>query len=271
MAGKISIELGDVQKTLLLPLWGRAVETQKGNTFFKDKTAVEIISKIDYDFSTMSKNINRLIQFAWIARSLNIDTTIEHFSFIHPKATIVNIGCGLDTTFERTDNGFILWYDLDLPDVIMLRREFIKNNRRRKSIACSFLDDEWFQQIKIKDNVLFIAAGVFYYFEENQIKDFLIKLADNFPGGEIIFDAASPRGVRVSNEKVIKAGGMNKNAMLKWGVESAKIIQSWDSRFQIVNEYPIFKKFRNNLHLKGKISTLFSDILNIMYMVHLKF
>jgi O-methyltransferase involved in polyketide biosynthesis len=271
MAEKISIDLGNIQKTLLLPLWGRAVESQREKPFLIDKTAVNIMSRIDYDFSTITDNINRLTQFAWIARSLNFDSSITHYLFIHPKATIVNIGCGLDTTFERVDNGLLKWYDIDLPDVIMLRKEFIEENERRKSIACSFLEDSWFQQIKQEENILFLAAGVFYYFEENQIKDFLLKLAVSFPGSELLFDAASPRGVKVANEKVIKAGGMDKSSVLKWGIENTKKIQSWSSRIQILNEYPLFRNVRKNLHLKGKFATLISDILNVMYMVHIRF
>ena len=38
---KINIELGNVQITLLLPLWGRAIETQKKNPLLIDKTALK--------------------------------------------------------------------------------------------------------------------------------------------------------------------------------------------------------------------------------------
>ena len=271
MAEKISIELGNIQKTLLFPLWGRANETKREKPFLKDNTAVEIINNIDFDFTTFENKINKLTEFTWIARSLNIDSTISHYLFIHPDATIVNIGCGLDTTFDRVDNGLLKWYDLDLPDVMMLRKEFIHDGGRRKSITCSFLDDSWFDQIKGSKNILFIAAGVFYYIEENEIRKFLIKLADNFPESELFFDAASKRGLKAANERVIKEVGMDENSMLKWGVDSTKVIQSWDRRIQVLNEYPIFKKVRNKLHLKGRLATLMSDVLNIMYMVHLKF
>jgi O-methyltransferase involved in polyketide biosynthesis len=271
MADQKTIELGDVQETLLLPMWGRAVETEKKKPLLIDKTAVEIVAKINYDFSTIANNISFLSQFAWIARSLHIDQVIKRFLKKHPQATIVNIGCGLDTTFDRVDNGSLYWYDLDLPDVIKLRRDFIKENERRKFIAGSFLDDTWFKQLKIEDNVLFIAAGVFYYFEADQMKDFFIKLADLFPGSEIIFDAASPLGIKVANKKVIKDGGMDQSAVLKWGFKNAKDIQAWDSRIKIVAEHPMFKNMKHSLIFKEKIGTFMSDFLKIMSMVHLRF
>ena len=124
MVKKIKVELEKVQETLLLPLWGRAVESQKKVPGLVDRKAVEIINKIDYDFTLIAKNISWISQFSWVARSLHIDKIILEFIKNNPKATIVNIGCGLDTTFERIDNGQILFYDLDLPDVINLRKIF---------------------------------------------------------------------------------------------------------------------------------------------------
>ena len=124
MDEKLKVELGKVQESLVLPLWGRAVETQKEYPKLIDKMAVAIIGKLDYDFSIIAKNINWMSQLAWVARSLHVDNTIKNFIKVHPSATIVNIGCGLDTTFERIDNGKIRFYDLDLPDVIDLRKKF---------------------------------------------------------------------------------------------------------------------------------------------------
>jgi O-methyltransferase involved in polyketide biosynthesis len=47
MIEKIKVELGMVQKTLLLPLWGRATESQKKNPKLVDRKAVEIINKFE--------------------------------------------------------------------------------------------------------------------------------------------------------------------------------------------------------------------------------
>ena len=99
---KISVELGDVQKTLFLPLWGRAFESKKEKPLLRDRTALEIIEKVNYDFAGIAKNISELSQVAWIMRSIYIDEVIKNFLDQHPKATIVNIGCGMDTTFDKS-------------------------------------------------------------------------------------------------------------------------------------------------------------------------
>ncbi len=271
MPEKIAMELKDVQKTLLLPLWGRASETRKKDPLLIDKTAADIIDKINYDFSTIAGNMSEISRLQWIVRCIHTDRAIKAFLEKHSGGTIVNIGCGLDTTFERVDNGRLLWYDLDLPDVIKLRSEFIKENDRRKFIASSFLDDAWLKKLKINDNVFFFAMGVFYYFEEKQMREFFIKLAGLFPESEVFFDSASPLGVKVANKKVIQDGGMDSTSILKWGIKKAGIIESWDPRIKLIDEIPMFRDIRKKLDRKGKIGALMTDLLRIMTMVHLKF
>jgi O-methyltransferase involved in polyketide biosynthesis len=271
MSRKLSIHLENVQETLLLPLWGRAVEAQKKKPLLIDTAAVDIINAIDYDFSTIARNINPISQLAWIARSLHIDRTIRQFLQEHPSATIVNIGCGFDTTFERVDNGMLTWYDLDLPDVIELRKVFLPEGERRKFLASSFLDDLWLHHLKIVDGIFFASAGVFYYFEEEEIKNFFIKLAGLFPKGEMLFDASSEFGVKVANKKVIEGGGMDKSAMLRWGCDSAQTIRKWDDRIALDEEYPLFAGIKRKLGFGNMIGTAFSDLMHIMRMIHLRF
>jgi O-methyltransferase involved in polyketide biosynthesis len=270
MVQKIKITLGSVQETLLLPLWGRAIEAQKNNPLLNDPVSVEIINRLDYDFATIAKNISFISQYAWVARSIHIDRLILQFLNDHPNGTIINLGCGLDTTLERIDNGTLHYYDLDLPDVIDLRNKLVPHNERRNTIASSFLDDKWFNEITIEDNLLIIAAGVFYYFEQNQIKDFFIRIGDHFTNADIFFDSASQSGVRVANKKVIKNGGMDENALLKWGLDHPEVIKSWDKRIHLLSEFPIFKGIKKGLSGKIKFGLFFSDILNIMSMIHLR-
>lgn len=271
MTDKIHIELGNVQKTLLLPLWGRAVETQKSTPLLIDHTAAEVIKKIDYDFSEAAKNLRNVSQLGWIVRSLHIDHTIALLLETHPAATIVNIGCGLDTTFDRIDNGRLSWVDVDLPDVISLRRKLIPEHDRRTSLACSFLEHDWLASLNIQEKVLFIAAGVLYYFEEQQVKEFLPRLARLFPGGEMIFDATTPGGVRMANRMVLKASGMDEGSFLIWGLKEAKTLESWDSRIKLVHDYPMFQSVMNRFGLKDKIMAWISDLFKMQYMVHIRF
>ena len=200
MAQKIKIKAGSIQETLLLPLWGRAYETQKNNPRLIDEHAVEIIKQIDYDFSNI-RETQSMSQHGWVARSRHTDRMVLEFIKKHPKASIVNIGCGLDTTFSRVDNGKIMFYELDLPDVIALRKNFYADSDRHISIASSFLDTEWFEQIEFRDGLLFLAGGVFMYFKEKQIKEFFIKVADHFNACDFYFDSLSPMGIKIGKKQ----------------------------------------------------------------------
>lgn len=268
MNEKIAIDLGNVQKTMLLPLWGRAVETQKEHPLLVDRTALEIVGKVDYDFSTITNNISPLSQAAWIMRSLYVDDIIKNFLARNPHGTVVNIGCGLETNFERVDNGSLTWYDLDLPDVIALRRQFLQENERRCFLTGSFLDEDWLDQIKVTDGVLFVSAGVFYYFEESDIKAFFIRLADRFPGCEVAFDVSSPAGVKVANKRVIESAGLDERSYLKWGLKNTAVLTSWDRRFTLLEKRFYFKHKGLDKHIK--FAGFISDLMKIQYLVHLR-
>lgn len=271
MNDKIHTKLGDIQKTLVLPLWGRAVETKKPKPLLVDKTAAQIIQKIDFDFSEVEKSLSTISQLGWIARSYHIDSMIRTYIQKYPEATIVNIGCGLDTTFDRIDNGHVFWYDLDLPDVIALRKKLIPAHERQTLIENSFLCQDWIAQLQKQENVLLIAAGVLYYFEEHQIKESLTHIAKAFPGGEMIFDASSPTGITMANKMVIKASGMDEKSFLKWGIKDAKLLESWDSRIIVLDQYSMFYKIKNSFPFKEKIIAWISDILKMQYIIHLQF
>jgi len=267
---KANTDLGDIQKTLLLPLWGRAVESKKREPILIDKTAIEIMEQIEYDFNAF-EGLSQISQFGWVVRSMIIDEVIRQFILKYPKATIVDIGCGLDTTFDRIDNGSIRWYDLDLPDTIELRRRFFKESERRKFISSSFLDPDWINTLIVDDNILFISAGVFYYFEKEQIKRFFERVADKFPGSEMVFDASSPFGVKMANRMVIKNSGMDERSFLTWGIKRSEDLGSWDNRIEILREMPFFKNIRKRLPYKTRIQLFFSDMFRMQYMIHLKF
>jgi O-methyltransferase involved in polyketide biosynthesis len=254
MSKNSKIELGSVQETLLLPLWGRAIETQKNNPKLIDEKAVSIINTISYDFSIISKNISKISQISWIARSIYFDIKIKEFIKNYPNSTIVNIGCGLDTTFDRIDNGKIQWIDLDLPDTIALRKNYIAETDRRKFISKSVFDTSWYDKIEKKEKLMFLLAGVIYYFTET----------------EIIFDYSSKIGIKMANKRVIDKGGIDKSAYLKWGIDNINEIEKWNSYIKIISCMPLFKEYKKKYPILKRAGMNISDKLMIMSLAHIK-
>jgi len=188
----MKIDLNNVEETLLIPLWGRAQLSREHNSLLNDAKALEIIEQIDYDFSKLDRRSVFRRDLWFVIRAKQFDDKIKAYVADHPRASIVNIGAGLDTTFYRVDNGSIHWYDLDLPNVIDIRKQLLPEPDRVTYIAKSLLDPSWCGDVKhTEDGVLMVAGGVFGWLEESQVKQFFSMLADNFPGGEIVFNARS--------------------------------------------------------------------------------
>jgi O-methyltransferase involved in polyketide biosynthesis len=217
----------------------------------------------------MAVNIPEISQIAWIARCKRFDMIVKEFIDKHPEGTIVNIGCGLDTSYERINNSKIKWYDLDLPDVIELRKKFMKETGNRRFISRSFLDTSWFGEIVIPDQVLFLATGVFVYFEEGQIMEFITRVAEAFNGAELFFDVTSPKGLEIANQ-VIQKSGLNSDSYFKWGLTDKTVISSWDKRIKIQDTFYTFKIDGLGLSDENKHIAEISDSLDIQYMLHLK-
>jgi len=268
MGEKIRIKKGNVQETLLLPLWGRAFETQKNNPRLIDNKAVEIVEKLDYDFSAIAET-QAMSQHGWVARSLHTDKVARDFIKKHPNATIVNIGCGMDTTFSRIDNGNITFYELDLPDVIELRKHFFEDSERHKTIALSFLDTKWFKEISVKDGLLLLAGGVFYYFEEEQIRNFFIAVADHFGTCDFFFDSLSPMGIKIGKKMVLKSGGMMCIGT-GWGLKRLKSLEKWDKRIKVISATPMHKGVKKGIPLQAKVILSIPDLLGVCSMVHMR-
>ncbi len=270
MGNSNEIKLGSVQETLLLPLWGRAIETQKQKPLLIDNKAVSIVNSIPYDFTVISKNIHKITRLSWVARSIFFDKKIKAFIDLHPDATIVNIGCGLDTTFDRVDNGKIQWIDLDLPDTIDLRKKYISESNRRHFIAKSVFDTSWYDGIEKKNNVMLLIAGVLYYFDEKDVRGLFNDFHVFLPGVEIIFDYASKLGIKMSNKKVIEKGGMNKSAYLKWGINNILEIEKWDTNIKVISTMPMYKEHKKNYPVIRRIGMNITDALKIMSLAHIR-
>ena len=186
MEGKQQVRLGAVQETLFIPLAARARETQRKHPVLHDPKAVQLAQSIDYDAAKYGRGAGGLVT---VLRTAIIDFWVRSFLAAHPAATVVELGTGLNTRFERVDNGQVHWFDLDLPDTIDLRRNFFADTGRRRMIAASALDEDWLPVVaQSRGPYFFVADGVLAYLEEEQVTATLARLAERFPGALIALD-----------------------------------------------------------------------------------
>lgn len=134
----MDLKLGDVQTTALIPVAVKANETLRKKPRVRDDVAVEIIRTLGIDTKPYDKFMSHE---GVIARTVMLDRMVKEFVAGNPDAVIVNLGAGFDNRFARVDNGRILWFDIDLPDSIELRRKVFKERDRVTMVAGSVLDD----------------------------------------------------------------------------------------------------------------------------------
>ena len=209
---KVHIEKNTVQETLVIPLYGRKMCTEQFPNLFQDSKAVELIDSLDYDFTAMekkSKSIGYRFGALEVAmRETDLGLEIKDYLKTHPNAAVVNMGCGLDQTAENQDNGTCRIYNIDMPDIIAAREQLIAKSERVENIACDLNDTAWFDRIDDSDGVVFMAAGVFYYFLRDQIKTLFTAMQKRFPGGRLVFDSAGKRAVKMMVKTWIKDAGI---------------------------------------------------------------
>ena len=231
------IEKNTVQETLIIPLYGRKMCSKLYPNLFRDETAIRLMKEINYDFSDLSKKSKSLMQrfgFLEVAMRQN-DLAIEVRNYLktHPNAAIVNLGCGLDDTGHRCDNGTCKVYNVDFPDVIAVRNQMLSPRKREENIPCNLNDTSWFDKIDDSDGAVFFAAGVFYYFLTDEVKALVQAMAQAFPGGKLVFDAANKTAVKLMLKTWIKDAKI-KDVGAYFAVSDAKAeLSPWSEKLQI--------------------------------------
>ncbi len=234
---KVAVELGPVQETLLIPLLGRAKETQKDKGLIQDEKAVEIVKALDYDFSKWDKS--QTLTGATL-RTRMFDRYVQSFLSAHPTGTVIEIGCGLNTRFERLDNGKALWFDLDLPDSLALRQQFFTDQPRRTMLEASVLETNWMDTVAATGGPwCFISEAVIIYLESDQAKQAITQIANRFPGAWILTDTTSQKMVNSqSTHDAMKY--MSQDSWFRWACDDPQEIESW-ANLRLVESHSFLK------------------------------
>jgi O-methyltransferase involved in polyketide biosynthesis len=261
-------DLSGVAETLLIPLCIRAVESQRSDALIKDEKAVAMVRQMDQDFlrNKLAK-IDEETQAAIVLRNREFDRHARDFLARYPEAVAIHIGCGLDARFERVDNGRAEWYDLDLPEVIELRRKFIGGEGARYHLlAYSVLDSTWLDAVSAHRQrpFLFLAEGVLMYLDKAQVKSLVLTLREHFPGAELVFDAFSPYTVWANN---LRLSLTKFGARYRWGLKRGREIESWGDGIHLLDEWFPFSRPEPRLaHIRWmRHIPLFARVMGIFH------
>jgi methyltransferase (TIGR00027 family) len=259
----LEVKITDISSTMLLTLYCRAMESLSSDPVINDPEAVRITTALNSLLANSSDRmykdlgegkLNRKLMLFISLRAQKFDDYARAFLMSNPAGTIVNLGCGLDTRFWRIANGKMSFYDLDLPEVIELKKKLCKETERYHMIASSVLDYDWLSLLKNKVTgpVLFLAEGLFMYLEKNDVKELVLKLQSGFPGSELVCE--------VVNESV--AHGWLKGLMdmrmhgqlhvggevtFLSGIRNGKEMENWSSGIKLMDEWSYFDSTEKKL------------------------
>ncbi len=253
LSEKLSLsELKDVPETLMYPLMSRYVETKKEGGVIHDPKSVEILDALDFDVE--NTKLFTISSLGVCLRTIIFDEYVCDFLADNPDGVVVNLGCGLDTRFQRVDNEKVRWFDLDLPETIELRKHFFEETDRFKFISKSVLDPSWAEEIPKGKKVFFIMEGLAYYFAEDEVRQMLSIIKNNFPGAGLAMETFHPLYIKMAT-KMRSKDPLDKKAtgLLKWGVKSGKEMETWFDGVRFLEEQYVINKRRNIFPLGNRV------------------
>ena len=257
---QLDIEKNSVQETLVIPLYARKVCSDRYPQFFRDPDAERLIGMLDYDFETNGKKMQSFAgNFGALEvaqRQYDLSCEVENYLKNHPKAAVVNLGCGLDMTFGRVDNGQCRGYNLDLPGVIEVREQLLPSTERERNIACDLNDFSWFDQIDPEGalrkspanggaGAVFFAAGVFYYFKRKEVQTLFTAMAERFPGAVLAFDACNEKGLKMMLKTWVKEAGITDVGAFFSVRDAGAELGGWSDRFAQISSRGYMTGYRN--------------------------
>jgi len=258
--------LQPVAKTLFIPLIARYLESSRENSIISDPYSETVLKNIYGDLSEL--NISWSSQLGVAIRTKIIDREVMNLIQKFPDAIIINLGCGLDTRFQRMNNNKITWYDLDLPDVISLKKKIFQNMGNYILIAKSITDFTWIDDVSRNKHVIIIAEGLLSYFSRKDAETIILNLNSHFPGADFFFQTMSPF-VSLSRMKRrdIKFTGVSH----KWGIYSGKILEKLNPKIKFINEWYYSDYSQQRLPFLLRIISWIPLVRKAMKVVHLRF
>lgn len=225
------ITLSGVPETMLQTVYARAKES-KTRGAISDKKAVEIIGKINYDFSLADKD--KAMHDGVIARTIVLDRLTEKYLAKFKNAVVVNIACGLDTRCYRMKN-YSHWYNLDLPETIEVRSRILNPTDKITQIPMSAMDD-WGGRIAEKNvPALIIIEGLTMYLSESDVKQIFAVIEKNFEHAVVLVETMNPMVAKRIKEKSIEGS----KAKFTWGVKNGAELDKIIPGFRCFEEHSL--------------------------------
>ena len=267
---KTQIHLSKVQETLLITLYAKAIDNRSRDPILGDAKAEQMVGLIDYDFTKLnSRGNDNLI----VIRAKQYDDWIQEFIRRNTACVVLNLGCGLDTRVTRINPpSTVRWFDIDFPDVILLRKNFYSDHPGYQMIESSITDPAWLAEIPTGQPVMIIAEGVLEYLKGEEVKMLLNRLTDYFSHGVIMFDVMNSFAIQSAKS----AANEPTAGLHKWEVNDIREVDALDPKLKRGKAISIFHsafigKLPIGYHLLYRSMGLVARFRNMIRLLHYQF
>ena len=190
--------MNSVNKTLYIPLYGKAYVSKKG-IILKDKKAEEIWNKEGFELKGKSKS--KWLAYFMGMRSSVFDLWVKEKMTEMKDAVIIHIGCGMDSRVLRVKPHNHKWYDVDFPEVIRERKIHYSETETYKMLEGDARTPEWISDIPERNSAVVIIEGVSMYLKSEEVKNLVIALDNHFDNVSLMMDCYTEMSAKISKYK----------------------------------------------------------------------
>ena len=190
--------MNNVNKTLYIPLYGKAFVSRRG-ILLEDPKAEAIWAAGGFPLKGKAKS--RWLAYYMGMRSAVFDRWLRKMLKEDPCAVVLHIGCGLDSRPERVAHPGHLWLDVDFPEVIAERRKFFPETEQQRLVGSDIREEAWLDQIPEGSTLVIVMEGVSMYLTVPELKTVLARWKQRFPSMHLLLDSYTEFAAKATKYK----------------------------------------------------------------------
>jgi methyltransferase (TIGR00027 family) len=247
-------ELSAVSETALITLRARVVEAEKDRPVIRDDIGVLCLERIrtllpaETRNRILDENLPSTLTRYIALRSRKYDAYAQEFIQEHPEGLVVSLGCGFDTRYWRVSEKPWKYVEIDLPEVIEVKKKVLGDIANYTMIGCSVLEERWVEEIRSiqGENILFLAEGLFMYFPKAEVVRIFNELAETFLRSHIVFEVVDVKYTQGMWKKRVESKmkrsiGTEAGSSYQFGVRNATDVEAYGKDIKVVEEWSYFE------------------------------
>ncbi len=244
------MKLTDVSKTAIVTLRSHVAESQKTSPLLEDPMAEYCLDHLasfaseDEKALLFTRKLSSTLTRHIAIRARKYDSIINDFISKNPSSTVVNLGCGFDTRYWRIDHRKCEYIELDLPEVVDLKKAILKGQPGYELIACSVLDTSWIDRVTSKgnSNILLVAEGLFMYLPKAGVIDLFKAFSERLCQSQIVLEVVTEKYTRGFWKKIMimktkRELGFDSGSSYDFGIRNASELETYGKGIKVINEW----------------------------------